>query len=168
MAQIYISLGSNIDAKAHIKAGLDALYHHFGELTLSSVFESEAVGFAGSNFLNMVAGAQTSLDIAQVVAVFKQIERENGRVVGAKKFSPRTLDLDLLLYDDVVCQTPVELPRAEIVKNAFVLWPLAELLPEQTHPHCQLSYHDMWQAYDKACQQLWPIEFHWQPALVTQ
>ncbi len=161
MAQIYISLGSNIDAVKNIKAGLDALHHYFGELSLSRVYESEAVGFAGSNFLNMVAGAETQLDVAEVVAIFKQIERDNGRVAGAKKFSPRTLDLDLLLYDDLVCQAPVELPRAEIVKNAFVLWPLSELIPNRIHPISNLSYQVMWQEYDKDKQQLWPIAFDW-------
>lgn len=161
MARIYISLGSNIEPSRYLKAGLLSLREHFGPLQLSSMYESEAVGFNGRNFLNMVACAQTHLNIAEVVAQFKQIEQNHGRLVGAKKFSPRTLDIDLLLYDDVVCHTPVVLPRAEIVTNAFVLWPLAEIAPDLVHPLQQKTYAAMWDEYDKASQKLWPVAFEW-------
>lgn len=161
MARIYISLGSNIEPARYLKAGLRALRAHFGPLQLSSMYESEAVGFNGRNFLNMVACAETELNIAEVVAQFKQIEQNHGRLMGAKKFSPRTLDIDLLLYDDVVCQTPVILPRVEIVSNAFVLWPLAEIAPDVIHPLQHKTYAAMWDEYDKTSQQLWPVTFEW-------
>lgn len=160
MARIFISLGSNVDAAFHIRAGIAALRTQFGELVLSSVFESEAVGFDGSNFLNMVAVAETQLDIANVVAIFKQIERDHGRSAGSKKFSPRTLDLDLLLYDDVVCEAPAQLPRAEIMTNAFVLWPLSEVAPKLVHPIVKRSYQQLWDDYDKCSQRLWPVDFN--------
>lgn len=159
MARIYISLGTNISPEQHLKAGLLDLQQYFGPLQLSRVFESESVGFKGTNFLNMVAVAETELSIAEVVATFKRIEQANGRIRGEKKFSPRSLDIDLLLYDDTVCDEPVELPRGEILFNAFVLWPLAEVAPNLNHPVAQKSYHALWQAYDKQCQSLWPIAF---------
>jgi 2-amino-4-hydroxy-6-hydroxymethyldihydropteridine diphosphokinase len=161
MAKIYISLGSNIEPVRYLKAALIALDYHFDALLLSSVFESEAVGFDGTNFLNMVVAAETELSIEAVVATFKRIEHEHGRLKGAKKFAARTLDLDLLLYDDVVCKAPIELPRAEILYNAFVLWPLAEIAPTLTHPVADESYQTLWDEYDKAQQHLWPIEFDW-------
>ncbi len=161
MARIYISIGSNIEAERYFNSALEAIHRYFSNVVLSSVFESEAVGFNGSNFLNMVVAADTELDIAQVVALFKRIELDNGREVGAKKFAPRTLDLDLLLFDDCVTETPIELPRAEITKNAFVLWPLAEIAPELQHPVVQKNYQTLWEQYDKTQQKLWPIEFHW-------
>ncbi|GGN12330.1 2-amino-4-hydroxy-6-hydroxymethyldihydropteridine diphosphokinase [Shewanella putrefaciens] len=161
MACIYISLGSNIEPVQHLQAGLQSLRECFGPLRLSSMYESEAVGFSGTNFLNMVASAETDLNIATVVAQFKQIEQNHGRLVGAKKFSPRTLDLDLLLYDDIVCQIPVVLPRAEIVNNAFVLWPLAELAPNLVHPLVHQTYAKLWNDYDKDSQRLWPVTFEW-------
>ncbi|QYJ88086.1 2-amino-4-hydroxy-6-hydroxymethyldihydropteridine diphosphokinase [Shewanella mesophila] len=161
MARIFISIGSNIEAEHYFNAALKALSKDFSNLCLSSVFESEAVGFDGSNFLNMVVAADTQLDIAQVVAVFKRIEQDNGREIGAKKFSPRTLDLDLLLFDDCVVTAPVELPRAEITTNAFVLWPLAEIAPNLVHPVEQQTYQTLWDNYDKSQQKLWPIEFYW-------
>ncbi|TMN58619.1 2-amino-4-hydroxy-6-hydroxymethyldihydropteridine diphosphokinase, partial [Pseudoalteromonas piscicida] len=76
----------------------------------SSVFESEAVGFNGNNFFNSVFAAQTDMPLEQVCALLKQIERDNGRTPSDKNFSPRTLDLDLLFYDDVICDTPAQLP----------------------------------------------------------
>ncbi|MCL1123154.1 2-amino-4-hydroxy-6-hydroxymethyldihydropteridine diphosphokinase [Shewanella surugensis] len=162
MATIYISIGSNIEPEQYLKAALVDLEREFGVLDLSSVFESEAIGFQGNNFLNMVVSAQTLLSIEAVVAIFKQIEKEHGRLPGVKKFSARTLDLDLLLYDDQVCQQPIALPRDEIVKNAFVLWPLAEIAPLVEHPIAKQTYAVLWDAYDKQTQRLWPVDFQWQ------
>ena len=100
------------------------------------------------------------LKISLFYTEFKQIENNYGRDRTAAKFSGRTLDLDLLTFDDVVCQQPVELPRAEITENAFVLWPLAEIAPDVIHPLTRRSYSDMWQQYSKQ-QKLWPVPFNW-------
>lgn len=162
MATIYISIGSNIEPERYLTAALIDLECEFGALTLSSVFESEAVGFQGHNFLNMVVAVQTHLSIEAVVAIFKQIEKEHGRLPGVKKFSARTLDLDLLLYDDCVCQLPIVLPRDEVLKNAFVLWPLAEIAPQVEHPIAKQTYGALWDSYDKQKQKLWPVDFQWQ------
>ncbi|GAC23164.1 MAG: 2-amino-4-hydroxy-6-hydroxymethyldihydropteridine diphosphokinase [Alteromonadaceae bacterium] len=158
---IFISVGSNINREQHISAGLDAMYAAFGELTLSSVYESKSVGFDGNNFYNLVVQADTHLPINEVVEHLKKIETENLRTRESKKFAPRTLDLDLLTYDDVIIQTPMELPRPEILYNAFVLQPLAEIAPEVEHPLANKSYFSLWQQYDKSQQQLWPIKFTW-------
>lgn len=158
-ARIFISLGSNIEPVRYIKAALSELSDHFSNLLCSSVFESESVGFEGGNFLNMVVAADTDLSICEVVTVFKKIEQAHGRIASAKKFSDRSLDLDLLLYNDVVGQDPIELPRAEILTNAFVLWPLAEIAPELVHQVVGQSYQSLWDEYDKTQQKLWPIPF---------
>lgn len=160
MAHIFISIGSNIDRRFHIQAAVSELKQQFDAVKVSSVYESEAVGFDGNAFYNLVAAAQTDLSIAQCVSVFKQIEDRYGRDRSAARFSGRTLDLDLLTYDDVVCQQPIELPRAEITENAFVLWPLAELAPDVIHPGSGKSYASLWQQYDKP-QKLWPVPFEW-------
>tara|TARA_R110002124_G_scaffold41975_2_gene129510 strand:- start:485 stop:1003 length:519 start_codon:yes stop_codon:yes gene_type:complete len=158
---IFISVGSNINREQHITAGLDAMYAAFGELTLSSVYESKSVGFDGNNFYNLVVQASTELSIVEVVEHLKTIETQNLRTRESKKFAPRTLDLDLLTYDDVIIQAPMELPRPEILYNAFVLQPLAEIAPEVEHPLAKKSYFSLWQQYDKSQQQLWPIKFTW-------
>lgn len=159
--QLYISVGSNINQHAHICAGLDDMTKAFGDLTLSSIYESESVGFDGDNFYNLVVGATTVDDIATVVGCLKRIEDSQGRDRTSARFSSRTLDLDLLLFDDVVCQQPIELPRDEIGYNAFVLLPLAELAPNKQHPVTKQTYTSMWQAFNKEEQTLWKIDFDW-------
>lgn len=162
MTQVYLSLGSNINRHQHILAGLDALADAFGELTISSVYESKSVGFNGSNFFNLVVGIFTGLTIASLSEVLKKIEDDNGRYRQGPKFSPRTLDIDILTYGDFVgVDNGIELPRAEITKNAFVLLPLKEIAPREKHPQLQQTYTELWQHYDKSSQLLWPVDFIW-------
>jgi 2-amino-4-hydroxy-6-hydroxymethyldihydropteridine diphosphokinase len=161
MPLIYISIGSNNRRDYHIRCAVHALERQFGQVQLSSVYESDAVGFVGEPFYNLVAAAHTELSIADCIAVFKQIEDDFGRDRSAAKFSGRTLDLDLLTYDEVICQQPVELPRAEITENAFVLWPMAELAANTQHPLTGLSYSELWQAYPKTKQKIRPVPFIW-------
>jgi 2-amino-4-hydroxy-6-hydroxymethyldihydropteridine diphosphokinase len=161
VAKIYISLGSNIDREANTRAGVRALRKHYGELELSSVYESEAVGFEGDAFYNMVIACDTDEDVHEVVRQLRAIEDANGRDREGPKFSSRTLDLDLLLYDDLVLDVNgLKLPREEILHNAFVLWPLAEIAPALIHPLVHRSYNDLWTAFDRAGANLHPVEFY--------
>lgn len=160
MAKIYISIGSNIDAENNVRIAINALQKHYGKLILSSVYESEAVGFDGDNFLNLVAGLNTEEDVLTVIAVLRQIEDENGRDRSGPRFSPRTVDLDLLLYDDLILhEEGLELPRDEITKNAFVLLPLEEIAPQLIHPLSGKTMCDHWMSFNQETQKLWPIEF---------
>lgn len=166
MALIYISIGSNIERDLHISAAYLELSALFGEIRCSAVYESEAVGFDGDAFYNLVAQANTHLSVADCVAAFKAIEQKYGRPVTSPKFCGKRLDLDLLTYDQLICKAPVELPRDEITKNAFVLLPLSELAPEQTHPLTGLSYQQMWYSYNEP-QKLWRVEFNWPDVAAT-
>ncbi len=160
MAWVYISLGSNIDRDVLTRAGVASLREHYGELVLSSVYESEAVGFVGEDFYNMVIGLQTDEDVLTVADRLHQIEDAHGRDRSGPRFSSRTLDLDLLLYDDLILkQGKLEIPRDEILERAFVLWPLAEIAPELKHPVEQKSYAELWQAFDQSKEKLRPIAF---------
>lgn len=165
MAQIYISLGSNIEREFHIKHGIASIAKAFdlplNSMQLSSLFESEAIGFDSDNFYNMVVGLECNLSVEEVATLLKKIEIAHGRTQQAKKYSPRTLDLDLLLYDDLIIEKPAQLPREEICYNAFVLWPLSELAPKRLHPILQLSYQELWQNYDKSSQQLHIVANCW-------
>jgi 2-amino-4-hydroxy-6-hydroxymethyldihydropteridine diphosphokinase len=162
MAHVLVSIGSNIDQARNIRNCLDALAQAFGHLELSSVYESEAVGFDGDNFYNLVAGFATSLDIPTLSALLRQIETDNGRRRDGPKFSARTLDIDILTYDKAVGEfNGISLPRDEIVENAFVLLPLAELVPTDFHPVLRKTYATLWQEYDQNRQKLWPIDFEW-------
>ncbi len=160
MATIYISLGSNINREENTRAGIAALKQAFGALTLSSVYESEAVGFDGDAFYNMVIACVVDTPVFETNQILRDIEDANGRDRSSPKFSSRTLDLDLLLYDDLILdEKGLKLPRAEILKNAFVLWPLAEIAPEFKHPQAGVSYAELWTGFDKTRESLKPIEF---------
>ena len=168
MARVYISVGTNIERRKHVLAALDALQGWFGDLILSPVYESEAVGFDGEPFLNLVVGVDTRLRVGELSVRFKQLEADNGRRRDLPKFSGRTLDLDILTYDDHVGQTDgVELPRGEILKNAFVLKPLADIAPDDLHPVCGQTYLQLWQSYDRN-QKLWTIDFTWQGRVISR
>jgi 2-amino-4-hydroxy-6-hydroxymethyldihydropteridine diphosphokinase len=161
MARIYISLGSNIDRERHTRAGVQALRERFGDLILSSVYESEAVGFEGDAFYNMVIACDVDEGVHETNRILAEIEDAHGRDRSGPRFSSRTLDLDLLLYDDVVLdENGLKLPRGEILKNAFVLWPLAEIAPDLVHPVAGKSYAELWFDFDKTRESLAPIEFN--------
>ena len=162
MATVYLSLGSNIDRNKHLGAGLDALVKAYGDLKISQVYESEAVGFDGDNFYNLVAAIETDLPVGELALQLRQIEDDNGRVRSGPKFSARTLDIDILTYGDRTGVIDgVKLPRGEILKNAFVLLPLSELAPDTLHPLEGKTYQQLWEAYDQKSQKLWPVDFDW-------
>jgi 2-amino-4-hydroxy-6-hydroxymethyldihydropteridine diphosphokinase len=162
MPQVFLGVGSNIERERYITAGLDALHAMFHELALSSVYDSAAVGFAGQPFLNLVVAAHTELSLAELAAKLRHIEFEFGRPSNATRFSARHLDIDILTYDDLVGTVDgIQLPRQEILENAFVLCPLAELSPDSLHPQLKRSYRSLWQAYDHASQPLAKVDFMW-------
>ncbi len=150
MPKGYISIGSNIDKDKNILASLRALEHHFGQLTISSIYESEPVGFTGDTFYNLVVGFNSNLSVKEVAKQLRQIELDNGRTRDCQKFSARTLDLDLILYDDLILNDGrLQIPRDEIERYAFVLEPLAEIAPTLKHPISRLSYAELWEKFDK-------------------
>ena len=150
MSKGYISIGSNIDKDKNILASLQALEEHFGKLTISSIYESEPVGFTGDTFYNLVVGFNSELAVKEVAKQLRQIELDNGRTRDSQKFSARTLDLDLILYDDLILNDGrLQIPRDEIERYAFVLEPLAEIAPTLKHPISHLSYAELWEKFDK-------------------
>jgi 2-amino-4-hydroxy-6-hydroxymethyldihydropteridine diphosphokinase len=168
VAKVYVSLGSNIHRYRHITASLEALQQHFGALAISPVYESVSVGFDGSNFLNLVVGFDTALSVGDLSNCLRGIEHDNGRRRDGPRYSPRTLDIDILTYADLAGVIDgIELPREEISQNAFVLLPLAELAGEDIHPLFKQSYQHMWDDYDQASQRLWRVDFSWRGQLVS-
>jgi 2-amino-4-hydroxy-6-hydroxymethyldihydropteridine diphosphokinase len=155
MARVYVSLGSNVDRETRIRQAVDALRQTFGELQLSPVYDSAAVGFNGSNFLNLVAGLDSSLDVDAVVAAFREIEDRLGRDRSLPKFASRPIDLDILLFDDLILDAPgIRIPRPEILFNAFVLKPLQDIAPERRHPQTGASYAELWREMAPTAPQL--------------
>ncbi len=161
MAHVYVSIGSNVDREHNIKAALQELVAVYGELQQSSVYESDAVGFDSAPFYNLVVAWHTDESPRTVQDRLHAIENRNGRVRTAE-LSARTLDLDLLLYDDLVTsEERLVLPRSDIDRYAFVLAPLAEIAGSARHPVTGINYAAMWAAFDDNRQVLtrvdWPL-----------
>ncbi|MDQ7090747.1 MAG: 2-amino-4-hydroxy-6-hydroxymethyldihydropteridine diphosphokinase [Methylococcales bacterium] len=146
----YISIGSNIEREHNVRSSLIALEDYFGQLIISSVYESEAVGFSGNFFYNLIVAFKSTLDVTLVAKQLREIELAHGRTRNSQKFSARTLDLDLILYGDLVLtKERLQIPRDEIERYAFVLEPLAEIAANLLHPISKKSYADLWCEFDK-------------------
>ncbi len=134
MASVFLSLGSNIDREANLCVCMQQLRHDFADIVFSQVYETPAVGFVGEPFLNLAAGFTTELTPDALKQYLRDLETAHGRLRGEKKFSARTLDLDLLLYDTLDLRPEHNLPHSDILAYPFVLFPLAEIAPEALHP----------------------------------
>jgi 2-amino-4-hydroxy-6-hydroxymethyldihydropteridine diphosphokinase len=155
MPRCWLSIGSNQHREASLRGAVADLRAAFGDLVLSSVYESAAEGFSGAPFLNLVAGIQTELGVAAVDRILRGIEDAHGRVRGPEKFAPRTLDIDLLTYGDAVGTLDGRaFPRDEIFLYAFVLCPLAEVARDEPCPGTASTYGELWRAMDPARQPL--------------
>ncbi len=159
MARVYVSIGSNIDRENNVRSALAALEEAYGELQRSRIYETKSVGFVGDAFYNLVVGFDTGQTPQEVAATLNGIEDAHGRDRSAGKFSNRTLDLDLLLYDDLVLDEPgLRLPRKEITEYAFVLRPLAEIAGDMKHPVSGFRFAVIWDQFDPTAQAMWPVE----------
>jgi 2-amino-4-hydroxy-6-hydroxymethyldihydropteridine diphosphokinase len=141
----WISLGSNQDRERSLRSAVAALRQELGPVILSPVYESEAEGFDGAPFLNLVAGVDTRRSVGELRALLRRIESDNGRVRGGERFAPRTLDLDLLTWGHLAGEVDgYRLPRDEILRYAFVLGPLADVAPDERHPTDGRTYAELW------------------------
>lgn len=151
MPRCFVSIGSNIEKEINIPSSLRALDRYFGPLIVSNIYESKPVGFDGENFYNLVVGFDSDLNVHKISEILKQIEMLHGRTRNCKKFSARTLDLDLLLYGNlIISEQNLQIPRHEIESYAFVLEPLAEIAPELVHPVSSKTIIELWDAFDKS------------------
>ncbi|HMB60035.1 MAG TPA: 2-amino-4-hydroxy-6-hydroxymethyldihydropteridine diphosphokinase [Xanthomonadales bacterium] len=156
----YLGIGSNVNVVENVSAGVAALRSSFGEVLLSPVYRSLAVGFSGDDFINLAACIQTDLQPLQLKEFLNALEDDHGRKRDQPKFSDRTLDIDILMYDDLYLHTPsLVLPRAEILHYAHVLRPLAELAPELRHPQSRNRIADLWKDFSGDRSGLTEVDF---------
>ena len=158
-------LGSNVEREKHLCAGLDALAGFLQDMNCSAVFESQPVGIKSGPFFNLVVSAKTDLPLAELSRRLKLIEADNGRYALDRKGLP--LDIDVLFYGDLEGNFDgLILPRAEILKNAFVLWPLSLIAPDKVHPGVGKTLAQMW-AGAQIDQVLAPAAFEWRGEQLT-
>lgn len=155
---VFVGIGSNIEPRTHIPRALGLLEQRFGGLRVSRFYECPAVGFDGDPFVNLVAGFDSNEPPLDVVRGLRAIERQCGRS-RSEKMRSRTMDLDLLLYGDhILDDADLRVPRSDILCYAFVLKPLAELIPDARHPVNGVRYADLWAAFDAGEQPLTPVD----------
>jgi 2-amino-4-hydroxy-6-hydroxymethyldihydropteridine diphosphokinase len=156
--EIYIAAGSNVEPERHLAQAAAALERAFGPVTFSPWYRNGAVGFEGDDFINWVAGFASAAAVREVVATLHAIESECGRPRDAPKWAPRTIDLDMLLYGDLVCDEPgLHLPRPDLLRRPYMLGPLADIAPQLIHPTARVSIGQLWAQFDRAAHPLRPI-----------
>jgi 2-amino-4-hydroxy-6-hydroxymethyldihydropteridine diphosphokinase len=150
MPEVYVAAGSNIEPERRLAQAVRELERQFPGVRFSPWYRNRAVGFEGDDFINLVAGFATELEIAAVLARLQAIEALCGRPRGAPRWAPRSMDLDVLLYGDLICHEPhLKLPRPDLLKRAYMLGPLAALAPEVVHPTVGETIGELWRRFDR-------------------
>lgn len=162
MPEVYVAAGSNVEPERHLQQAVAELIRKFPGVRFSSWYRNRAVGFEGDDFINLVAGFTTALPAHALLARLHAIESRCGRGRDALRWAPRSMDLDVLLYGDLVCEEPgLKLPRPDLLKRAYMLGPLAELAPQVLHPTEGLTIGELWRRFDRDAH---PLERLVQPA----
>ena len=159
MARVFFGLGSNMEPVANLALGVAELRERFGELTLSNVYQSKTLGFEGDDFLNMVVAVQTDKSPESICEEIEEIHDKSGRERGSARFVSRPLDIDLLIYDQLVeNRPPVKVPRKDVLEYSFVLVPLAEIAPEFVHPVTRRNFAAHAPEFATSCHPLTPFD----------
>jgi len=155
MARVYVAAGSNVDPLPHLEQALDELARRFGPLRVSPWYRNQAVGFSGDDFINLVLGFDTLRSVQETQAALREVETLCGRPREAPKWAPRTMDLDILLYGDLVIAEPqLKLPRPDLLLRPYMLGPLADIAPELVHPTEGRSIGELWARFDPAAHRM--------------
>ena len=158
MPEVYVAAGSNIRPRAHLRQALGLMREAWPGLRVSSAFANKAVGFEGDDFVNLVAGFDTDEPLATVLEKLHAIESACGRPREAPKWAPRSMDLDVLLYGDVVGEFPgATLPRKDLLRRPYMLGPMAEIAPQVVHPTAGRTLGELWAEFDSAGHAMTPV-----------
>lgn len=148
MARVYLSLGSNLEPQRYLQAAVAELRQRFGAITVSPVYRSRSVGFDGADFVNLAVGLDTELSPQALNDWLHALEDRHGRRRDVPRYADRTLDVDIVLYDDLVTSgaAHLQIPRGEL-KHAFVLKPIADIAADVLHPLSGQSMAALWAAF---------------------
>ena len=142
--KVFVGIGSNINKEQNIQSCIKLFKKEFQEINISPVYETQSMGFKGDNFFNCVCSFDTTKDIYQLKSFLSEIEQEHGRNLSEEKFSSRTLDIDILYFDDLVLdKDKIQIPRKDILEFDFVLVPLNDLNPDFIHPVLRQSHESI-------------------------
>lgn len=157
MARVYLSLGSNQQPLHYLPLALTALRQRFGAISVSPAYRNRAVGFDGPDFVNLAVGLDTELSPQSLNDWLHALEDAHGRRRDVPRFADRTLDLDIVFYDDLVLQGEghLQVPRKEL-KHAFVLKPIVDIAPQLRHPIDGDTMAERWAAFAAEREPLWP------------
>jgi 2-amino-4-hydroxy-6-hydroxymethyldihydropteridine diphosphokinase len=152
---VYVAAGSNVAPERHLARAVAELECEFPGARFSPWYRNRAVGFAGDDFINLVVAFDTALPVHEVLARLHAIECRCGRPREAPRWAPRSMDLDVLLYGDLVCDEPtLKLPRPDLLKRAYMLGPLAQLAPAVVHPTARATIAELWRRFDQSAHPL--------------
>ena len=156
MTTVLLSLGSNVQPRRHLHAAVAALRERFGALQVSPAYRTAAVGFDGPAFLNNGVLIQTDLPLQALDDWLHALEDAHGRDRSGPRFGNRPLDIDIVLYDDLVLEGAghpgsgpgqvLQLPRDEL-RHAFALMPLAQVAPDAIEPRSGRTLRALWAAH---------------------
>ncbi len=141
---------------------LDSLAVRYPGLRCSRAYRNPAVGFEGEDFINLVLAFDTTDEVERVLERLHEAEALCGRPRHAPKWAPRSMDLDILLFGDTVCDRPgLVLPRPDLVRRAYMLGPAAEVAPDLVHPTLGVALAELWQGFEQASHPLEVVEIGW-------
>ncbi len=158
MAQVFVAAGSNVEPLANLALAVTELAKLFHELTVSAWYQNHAVGFEGADFINFVFGFRTGRSVHDTLGQLQEVETRCGRPRNAPKWAARSMDLDVLLYDDLVLDEPqLKLPRPDLLVRPYMLGPLADIAPGLRHPADGRTIAQLWAAFDRQAHAMVPV-----------
>ncbi|HEY3731759.1 MAG TPA: 2-amino-4-hydroxy-6-hydroxymethyldihydropteridine diphosphokinase [Steroidobacteraceae bacterium] len=159
MVRAFVAIGSNLDPAVRMLQAARTLKQHFPGARFSRCYRNPPFGFEGADFYNAVVGFDATLPIASLLPLLREIEARCGRRRSDPKWEPRKMDLDLLLYGDVVEAGPgYTLPRRDLTRRIYMLGPLAELAPDCSYPPAGPTIAELWRGFPRAGQVFEPLE----------
>jgi 2-amino-4-hydroxy-6-hydroxymethyldihydropteridine diphosphokinase len=158
IVQAFVAIGSNVDPAERMLQAARAIRQRFADARFSRCYRNPAYGFEGPDFYNAVTGFSTTLPLDALLPSLREIEARCGRERADARWAPRRMDLDLLLYGDVVGAGPgYTLPRRDLSRRVYMLGPLAEIAPDLLYPPSGPTIARLWEQFPQSEHLLTPL-----------